>query len=155
MLRKIKHCNVQIYQNWGTTAVRRQCYGAFELLVTTLRWRHKCPVYLGRSRGTWLLAPIKLQCRPVSGDYSARRLTRIGDPRSSNCYKGNFGRFLTDSSFGTLTLRKPRMRHSSQFWGVPTIWWGKFSQKHNYKYMAKWWCLLAMQKNYKTWRWPL
>ena len=27
-----------------------------------------------------------------------------------------------------------------------TIWWGKFSQKHNYKYMAKWWCLLAMEK---------
>ena len=22
----------------------------------------------------------------------------------------------------------------------------KFSQKHNYKYMAKWWCLLAMEK---------
>ena len=29
-----------------------------------------------------------------------------------------------------------------------SIWWGKFSQKHNYKYMAKWWCLLAMDKNY-------
>ena len=28
------------------------------------------------------------------------------------------------------------------------IWWGKFSQKHNYKYMAKWWCLVAMEKNY-------
>ena len=24
------------------------------------------------------------------------------------------------------------------------IKWVKFSQKHNYKYMAKWWCLLAM-----------
>ena len=24
--------------------------------------------------------------------------------------------------------------------------WGKFSQKHNYKYTAKWWCLLAMEK---------
>ena len=23
---------------------------------------------------------------------------------------------------------------------------GKFSQKHNYKYMAKWWCLLALEK---------
>jgi len=23
-----------------------------------------------------------------------------------------------------------------------TIRWGKFSQKHSYKYMAKWWCLL-------------
>ena len=27
-----------------------------------------------------------------------------------------------------------------------TIMWGKFSQKHDYKYMAKWWCLLAMEK---------
>jgi len=26
------------------------------------------------------------------------------------------------------------------------IWWGKVSQKHNNKYMAKWWCLLAMEK---------
>jgi len=26
------------------------------------------------------------------------------------------------------------------------IWWDKFSQKHNYKYMAKWWCLLGMEK---------
>ena len=26
------------------------------------------------------------------------------------------------------------------------IWWGKFSQKHNYTYMAKWWCLLAIEK---------
>ena len=40
------------------------------------------------------------------------------------------------------------------FWGVPfpvsvqTIWWGKFSQKHNYKYMSKWWRLLAMEKKY-------
>jgi len=24
-------------------------------------------------------------------------------------------------------------------WGMR---WGKFSQKYNYKYMAKWWCLL-------------
>ena len=27
-----------------------------------------------------------------------------------------------------------------------SIWWGKLSKKHNYKYMAKWWCLLAMEK---------
>jgi len=34
-------------------------------------------------------------------------------------------------------------------WGKSwTIWWGKFSQKHSYKYMDKWWCLLAMEKNY-------
>ena len=39
----------------------------------------------------------------------------------------------------------------SYFTGVPsplcvkTIRWGKFSQKHNYKCMAKWWCLLAME----------
>jgi len=26
------------------------------------------------------------------------------------------------------------------------LWWGKFSKKHNYKYMAKWWCLLAMEE---------
>jgi hypothetical protein len=25
------------------------------------------------------------------------------------------------------------------------IWWGKFRQKHSYKYVAKWWCLLAME----------
>ena len=25
------------------------------------------------------------------------------------------------------------------------IRWGKFSQKHNYGYMAKWWCLLAIE----------
>jgi len=25
------------------------------------------------------------------------------------------------------------------------ISWGKFSQKQNYKYMAKWWCLLEME----------
>ena len=33
-------------------------------------------------------------------------------------------------------------------WGMVllTISWGKFSQKHKYKYMAKWWCLLAMEK---------
>jgi len=31
---------------------------------------------------------------------------------------------------------------------IVVVWfvrWGKFSQKHNYKYMAKWWCLLAME----------
>jgi len=27
--------------------------------------------------------------------------------------------------------------------GGVTIRWGKFSQKHNYEYMARWWCLLA------------
>jgi len=27
------------------------------------------------------------------------------------------------------------------------IWWDEYSQKHNYNYMAKWWCLLAMGKN--------
>jgi len=37
-----------------------------------------------------------------------------------------------------------RVCHNQQ--GFRTIWWGKFSQKHNYKYMAKWWCLLAMEK---------
>ena len=26
-----------------------------------------------------------------------------------------------------------------------TIRWGKFSQKHNYEYVAKWWCLLALE----------
>ena len=26
------------------------------------------------------------------------------------------------------------------------IWWGKFCQKHNYKCMVKWWCLLEMEK---------
>jgi len=26
------------------------------------------------------------------------------------------------------------------------IWWGKFSQIHKYKYMTKWWCLLAVEK---------
>jgi len=29
-----------------------------------------------------------------------------------------------------------------------TIWtikWGKFSQKHNYTYTSKWWCLLAIE----------
>jgi len=30
------------------------------------------------------------------------------------------------------------------YWNA--IWWGKFSQKHNYKCMGKWWCLLAMEK---------
>jgi len=42
--------------------------------------------------------------------------------------------------------------HHAKFWGVPSllcvwnIWWGKFSQKHNYTYMGKWWCLLALDK---------
>ena len=27
-------------------------------------------------------------------------------------------------------------------WQTTSIGWGKFSQKHNYEYMAKWWCLL-------------
>ena len=30
------------------------------------------------------------------------------------------------------------------------IRWSKFSQKHNYEYMAKWWCLLAIE-NYMFW----
>jgi len=38
-----------------------------------------------------------------------------------------------------------------RFWGLPsalcdeTVRWGEFSQKHNYKYMDKWWCLLAIE----------
>ena len=28
---------------------------------------------------------------------------------------------------------------------IITIMRGIFSQKHNYEYMAKWWCLLAME----------
>jgi len=27
-----------------------------------------------------------------------------------------------------------------------SVWWGKFSQKHNYKCVSKWWYLLAMEK---------
>jgi len=27
------------------------------------------------------------------------------------------------------------------------IRWGRFNQKHNYKYVAKWWCLLAKENN--------
>jgi len=35
-------------------------------------------------------------------------------------------------------------RYEHKYEKVFHIWWGKFSQKHSYKYMAKWWCLLAM-----------
>ena len=36
---------------------------------------------------------------------------------------------------------KPFMTHINSY----TIRWGNFSQKHNYEYMAKWWCLLAIE----------
>jgi len=31
---------------------------------------------------------------------------------------------------------------------VMVVRWGNFSQKYNYEYMAKWWCLLVIEKNY-------
>ena len=44
---------------------------------------------------------------------------------------------------------RPARSQSLYRLSYPTqIWWDKFSQKHNYKYMAKWWCLLAMEKRH-------
>jgi len=37
-------------------------------------------------------------------------------------------------------------RRGTNLFYIYIIWWGKFSQKHNYKYMAKWWCLWAIEK---------
>ena len=39
----------------------------------------------------------------------------------------------------------PQMSYSNSEVRHPRCVWGKFSQKHNYEYMAKWWCLLAIE----------
>jgi len=54
----------------------------------------------------------------------------------------------------SLTLLQIKKKHIYKAYiihgNIQCIRYGEanFSQKHNYKYMAKWWCLLAMEKNY-------
>jgi len=42
--------------------------------------------------------------------------------------------FKVFGSFGITENKAPKIPYA--------VRWGKFSQKHNYEYMAKWWCLL-------------
>jgi len=43
-------------------------------------------------------------------------------------------------------LEADRWQQHCRHLSLGIILWGKFSQKHNYKYMAKWWYLLAIEK---------
>jgi len=104
----------------------------------------------------WILFPITEDFRnKICKRNTQRQILSVCYMTKCRFYSKRFG---TEQGCYAVSLRPPK--HGAHRVSISDCWitfffviifffltirWGKFSQKHNYEYLAKWWCLLVIE----------